>query len=853
MPGPWAENMVGAGLKAREIYLAEQTGKVEAKKGIIIVNVVILCLTVLGAGMIVTSMTINEFVRGRPGTTRTRIVQALILSDLILGIVGLVAGALTLSGDGHLIAHGTAACSGLGFMLTTVLWSEHLWTLILAFATYMILIYPLHTVTLWLERRWYILWGFVWVLSPMIGLVGYKVYGYYPAGGVCYYGDNTGLYAELIQFIPRAVVCLTVVILYSRLIVFLRRPDKIRAGGSGSTTGYLTQSETAETRRRSRLVSFVNVFRRQSPKYNHSAEEEVKYMTEVQIEPSTPVDSSESRRPSRTTLLPFVGSQPTSPTSTPIPLSDIPPWERIELPPFQVDGEKYGGPQQFTRNSNSMWNGWKGLGGKKRSSASSVASPKQQPKSRFGSMSSTADGSNRKGSGSATGGPTSPTLLPHNPRLQSISASQDSSFSPIYEPVQPVRFSELLLRQQQQETEALSPTQEAPPDQVRKPSSSATMVDNLFPPSRPLSPGTYFPSNTQAWNRTSTPTIDRQRPSVSTVVDDLDSGEASRKSSVPSDEKSQMPLLLQHPNVGHATPGRPLSPVISQASPPSRPQSSGASSSNQSQIPTLQTEPRVMPLEGRQTTSSQAEMGTKSSTSGAGTGMEDGDEEMDLLKMLAGPPPAHMVDRFAPPTQSHPGEQYELVPESMSSYLNRKTALLMLWFPLGYVILFSVSFVRLIYDFAGDPPTALRAISRWFVLSQGLLDAIIYGFVEWHTKRVVRRRVRRGTFSPHETGSYSANGMKMVGNAARAVQGLAGRMTGQGSSGGKNGTGSKRGGLAGSQQGTALGSQTGRVSFTGLQSQASGQYEGQRGTRSGLGLTSHHEEEMSMEEQERGP
>jgi hypothetical protein len=48
-----------------------------------------------------------------------------------------------------------------------------------------------------------------------------------------------------------------------------------------------------------------------------------------------------------------------------------------------------------------------------------------------------------------------------------------------------------------------------------------------------------------------------------------------------------------------------------------------------------------------------------------------------------------------------------------------------------YVMLFSVSLVRLIYDFVGRPPVALRAISRWFIFAQGILDALIYGLVEW--------------------------------------------------------------------------------------------------------------------------
>jgi hypothetical protein len=77
---------------------------------------------------------------------------------------------------------------------------------------------------------------------------------------------------------------------------------------------------------------------------------------------------------------------------------------------------------------------------------------------------------------------------------------------------------------------------------------------------------------------------------------------------------------------------------------------------------------------------------------------------------------------------------------------------------LQYVLLFSVSTIRIIYDFVGDPPIELRAISRWMMFGQGLLDAFIYGIVEWHTKRVVRKRVRKGTFSPHASRGHSGQG-----------------------------------------------------------------------------------------------
>jgi hypothetical protein len=64
---------------------------------------------------------------------------------------------------------------------------------------------------------------------------------------------------------------------------------------------------------------------------------------------------------------------------------------------------------------------------------------------------------------------------------------------------------------------------------------------------------------------------------------------------------------------------------------------------------------------------------------------EDDDDDAvgtwDLMRMLKEPPPTGDKDPFA--IQTNASENHEYVQESMASYLNRKTALLMLWFPLG--------------------------------------------------------------------------------------------------------------------------------------------------------------------------
>ncbi|AFR97489.1 hypothetical protein C343_05632 [Cryptococcus neoformans C23] len=740
-----------------KIALAPQTTPLESDRWMVIVNVVILCLTVLGAGMILSSMAINEFVFSRPGTTRTRIVQALIVSDLLLGIIGLISSGLTLTGDGHLMAHGTTSCSGLGFMLTAILWSEHLWTLLLAFVTYMILINPLHSMTLWLEKKWFYFYIIVWVIAIMMGLIGYEVYGFYPAGGICFYGNNTGLYAELIQFIPRAIVCLTITILYSRLIVFLRRPDKIRAK-SGSTTGYSNEI-ASDIRQRSRLLPFTNPFRRNrastssTPQANQNAAiATISGETSESSQPAELIKEKDARPISA-----FAGkswSLPTSPTSMPANMADLPPWERIELPAFQIDGEKFGGPAIAVGSGSSLWSGWKGLGGRKRpSTGSSMVSPQLQEAPRFGSISSNVDDgtfSPREVAGELKA--SAQTLV--GPQMEIIASGDNpeaprdysSSISPLSENV----------------------IDDVPRKRHRRANFQGTVTDSSWCTHKMSSHRSFTPSNLSRSDKSSA--LETHRPSVATVIDSIESIQTPKKLSVPSiafDNDAFIPAVEQLPTA-QSQPMRPLSPIFSQSAPSSRSRSSSQPRT------TLFSNPKS--LHSRQHTLSGPDIGTSSAP--AALEDDDLDEEMDLMKMLAAAPPK-VDDRFAPP----PGEQYELVPESMSSYLNRKTAMLMLWFPLGYLLLFSVSFVRIIYDFCGRPPHALRAISRWFILAQGLLDAIIYGVVEWHTKRVVRKRVRRGTFSPH----HSSTGSRVINSTARVVNNITSRMThsrGNGSGGG---------------------------------------------------------------------
>lgn len=65
--------------------------------------------------------------------------------------------------------------------------------------------------------------------------------------------------------------------------------------------------------------------------------------------------------------------------------------------------------------------------------------------------------------------------------------------------------------------------------------------------------------------------------------------------------------------------------------------------------------------------------------------------------------------------------------QSAASYFNRQASLLMLYFPLAYLIVFTFSLIRLLYDMITHKPNpVMTMVSLWFVLSVGLVDAAIY-------------------------------------------------------------------------------------------------------------------------------
>ncbi|RSH94508.1 hypothetical protein EHS25_004311 [Saitozyma podzolica] len=188
--------------------------------------------TILSASTIIAAAyLLLSLARQGRGKLRVRLLLGMVISDLVLGIVVLPSEISYLAG--RPLVTGTKGCDAQGFLLTIVLFTQHLWTLSIAFATFLLLKYPLSRTTTFLDRYSWCAGPTIWIVSIIHSGVYYRYVGFSSSGNLCYYGsalvaDDTVDVRDLIQFIPRAFVFLVIFGLYSTLFKFLRRPDTIQ-------------------------------------------------------------------------------------------------------------------------------------------------------------------------------------------------------------------------------------------------------------------------------------------------------------------------------------------------------------------------------------------------------------------------------------------------------------------------------------------------------------------------------------------------------------------------------------------------------------------------------------------------
>ena len=284
------------------------------------------------------------------------------------------------------------------------------------------------------------------------------------------------------------------------------------------------------------------------------------------------------------------------PPSAPVsPSSEIPPWERLELPVFQIDGQRYGGPSTSSREkeASTMFGGWKGMSGRKRpSTATSTNSNPTTP-----------------GSGPGSGMP-----MPF-PARSSISQSTNNHG---------------MNRRRDHGSEGTD-VEGAGSSRSRQPSSDTTLVNDR---------------------------ADKERIRKTSMMTTTSNTSSNNNLHAFAISQSQ----VQNNGYGHGHTGRRPSAVPPHAS------------------PVIEDNEDFLRSKSDRADLDQEEREEEEDE-------EESDGEMDLMRMLA--------QDSEPEDRPTGREEYELVPESMASYLNRKTALLMLWFPLGV----SPSFCKLLNAF----------------------------------------------------------------------------------------------------------------------------------------------------------
>jgi len=415
------------------------------------------------------------------------------------------------------------------------------------------------------------------------------------------------------RLISRAMVFICITLLYARLYVFLKRPDKIRSPYSNSPTG-----QSYDSSYKKKATGFLRKFsgEKDSPAEkgegtgtgNNGGHGEGTGVGVVDFANPNPIAQpdqtpkpSEFNRDNRpvfnSSLLStkFPESSYRPPSAPVSPMSEIPPWERIELPIFQVDGQRYGGPSASTRTE--MFGGWKGMTSKKRpSTANSTGSNPQTPM---------------------------PMPFPRGSISHHNTRGSDGT-----------------------ET-----------TRSRQPSSETTLVSDRH-------------TDKERTRKTSMMTTASN--TSSTNYSHLNSNQGNGLNYVNSRRPSAAPPLAS-----------PVMEIDNEDFLRSRSDRGGDEEDRRSREEEEEEEEEEEDEE------------------------EESDGEMDLMRMLA--------QDSEPVDQQRRGsrEEYELVPESMASYLNRKTALLMLWFPLGVSLLHPIKYI-LIHSipFIHDQRTSLRSVGR---------------------------------------------------------------------------------------------------------------------------------------------
>ncbi|EST09441.1 G protein-coupled receptor, rhodopsin-like protein [Kalmanozyma brasiliensis GHG001] len=222
------------------------------------VDMVICCLSLVGCIAIIVPYIINR----RSRKLRHSLILGLATSDLVTSITVIITTAC-LIGEINLVQH-DAPCSFLGYILVSSIFSQHLWNLSIAIVTYMILVHPLSSFTLTVERRVRWLWPGFWLVSFVINAIPFGVGGFGFRGGYCAL-TTSFLFSAIFQFVPRAIVFIVILCLYTHLFFFLRRTNLFSKANNSSSISHSRRRSHAQQGAQSKQYGLDTIQPSQQP------------------------------------------------------------------------------------------------------------------------------------------------------------------------------------------------------------------------------------------------------------------------------------------------------------------------------------------------------------------------------------------------------------------------------------------------------------------------------------------------------------------------------------------------------------------------------------------------------------
>lgn len=184
-----------------------------------IVDLCICIASIMGSLTIIIPYCINR----RSRKLRHALILGLATSDLVSSLI-------IASTTSFLIANGnlydaSRFCTFAGFVFSSSLWTQHLWNVSIAVITYMILVHPLSSFVANVERHLIWLWPAFWSIAFIANGITWRYVGFTNVDGYCTYNPRKGgeYFSTVFNFVPRALVVIIIVVLYTHLFFFLRR------------------------------------------------------------------------------------------------------------------------------------------------------------------------------------------------------------------------------------------------------------------------------------------------------------------------------------------------------------------------------------------------------------------------------------------------------------------------------------------------------------------------------------------------------------------------------------------------------------------------------------------------------